>query len=82
MREYKNKETRILDRIICNGCGKIIAVKRGIPMEGVFSACQVWEYMSDKDGETDRFDLCEECYDKITEQFRIPVARTEQTELL
>ena len=82
MREYKNKEARILDRIICNGCGKVIAVNRGMPMEGVFSVRQVWEYMSGKDGEIDRFDLCEECYDKMTEQFRIPLTRTEQAEYL
>ena len=82
MREYKNKEARILDRIICNGCGKIIAVKRGMPMEGVFSVCQAWDYLSGKDGETDRFDLCEECYDRMTETFRIPLSRTERTEFL
>ena len=51
MREYKNKEAKILDRIICNGCGKVITVRRGMPMEGVFSVHQVWEYMSGKDGE-------------------------------
>lgn len=82
MREYKNKETKVLDKIVCNGCGREIAVKRGMPMEGVFSVRQVWEYMSGKDGEVDCFDLCEECYDRMTKQFRIPLTRTEQAELL
>lgn len=82
MREYKNRETKTLDRIICNGCGRVIAVKGGMPMEGVFQARQVWEYMSEKDGEIDDFDLCEECYDRMTEQFRIPLTRTGQVEMV
>ena len=73
MREYKNKEAKILDRIICNGCGKVITVRRGMPMEGVFSVHQVWEYMSGKDGEIDRFDLCEDCYDELVSGFRIQI---------
>lgn len=82
MREYKNRETKTLDRIICNGCGRVIVVKGGMPMEGVFQARQVWEYMSGKDGEVDDFDLCEECYDQMTRKFRIPLTRTGQTELV
>lgn len=82
MREYKKEETKALERIICNGCGKIIAVKHGMPLEGVLQVRQVWEYMSNKDGEVDSFDLCEECYDRMTEQFRIPLSRTEAVELV
>lgn len=82
MREYKKQETKALERIICNGCGKIIAVKNGMPMEGVLQVQQVWEYMSGKDGEVDSFDLCEECYDRMTEQFRIPPTKTEVIELV
>lgn len=82
MREYKNTEAKVLDRIICNGCGRIVTVKHGMPMEGVFQARQVWEYMSEKDGEVDSFDLCEECYDKMTEQFMIPPTKTDMVELV
>ncbi|MCI8559030.1 MAG: hypothetical protein HFI19_14980 [Lachnospiraceae bacterium] len=82
MREYKKQETKTLERIICNGCGKIIAVKHGMPMEGVLQVQQVWEYMSGKDGEVDSFDLCEECYDRMTEQFRIPPTKAEVIELV
>lgn len=82
MREYKNNEGRTLHRIICNGCGKIITVQSGMPMEGVFQVHQVWEYMSGKDGEVDNFDLCEECYDRMTEQFQIPLTRTEMVEMV
>lgn len=82
MREYKNEEVKTLKRIICNGCGRIIAVKHGMPMEGVLQVQQVWEYMSGKDGEVDSFDLCEECYDRMTEQFQIPPTKTEVIELV
>lgn len=82
MREYKKTEARILDRIICNGCGKVIEVKRGMPVEGVCQVRQVWEYLSTKDGEVDVFDLCEECYDRMTENFQIPITKTSLTELL
>ena len=78
----KKQETKTLERIICNGCGKIIAVKHGMPMEGVLQVQQVWEYMSGKDGEVDSFDLCEECYDRMTEQFRIPPTKAEVIELV
>ena len=70
----KNKKQKL--------CGKIIAVKHGMPMEGVLQVQQVWEYMSGKDGEVDSFDLCEECYDRMTEQFRIPPTKAEVIELV
>ena len=53
-----------------------------MPMEGVLEVRQVWEYMSGKDGRMDSFDLCEECYDRMTEQFQIPPATTEVVELI
>ena len=82
MREYKKEETKASEHIICNGCGKVIAVKHGMPMEGVLRVRQVWQYMSGKDGQIDSFDLCEECYDRMTKQFQIPPATTDAVELL
>lgn len=34
MREYKTTETRILTRMICNSCGKVIALRGGVPDGG------------------------------------------------
>ena len=82
MREYKTTETKILTRLICNSCGKVIALRGGIPMEGVCAVRQSWGYESERDGEQDSFDLCEACYDRITGQFKVPVTRTEQSEWL
>ena len=82
MREYKKTEALVLKRIICNGCGKVIPVKRGMAMEGVFQVRQVWGYMSEKDGEVDNFDLCEECYDRMTAEFQIPLKKTDLIEYI
>ena len=38
--------------------------------------------MSEKDGEVHHFDLCEECYDEVTAEFRIPVDVEDEIELL
>ena len=32
-----------------------------------------WGYFSKKDNEVHRFELCEDCYDKLCASFRIPV---------
>ena len=69
MREYKlaMQEEKVLSKVICNGCGK------EIPWETAehFHGEKTWGYFSEKDGRQDSFDLCEECYDKVTEQFNI-----------
>ena len=71
MRKY-GKDGR-LDCVICNRCGKNLAVKHGIVREGVFTSDHRWDFFSEKDGEIHHFDLCEDCYDEMTAEFRIPV---------
>lgn len=80
MRKYKGGGQ--LESVICNCCGKKMIVEGGIVREGVISIDHVWDYFSEKDGEIHHMDLCEECYDEITDQFHISVAVEEQTELL
>jgi len=82
MRRYKSAKKQELCQIFCNKCGKEMLLHGEIPGEGVFQVRFVWGYMSEKDGMQDTFDLCEECYDKLTETFEIPVTRTEVTEYL
>lgn len=74
MRQYKlkTKEFKDLNQIVCNCCGKQIPVADGYAREGVFSVDYTWGYFSKKDGEIHSFDLCEECYDNMLRQFRIP----------
>lgn len=82
MRKYKNTEARILEKLICNCCGKEILLRQGIPQEGVLQVQKQWDYMSEKDGTQESFDLCESCYDRLTAGFQIPPERREITELL
>lgn len=80
MRKYK--ADRELESVYCNWCGKKLVVKDGIMREGGAHFDVLWDYFSEKDGERHRFDLCEECYDELISQFRIPADIEEQTELL
>ena len=75
MRRYKISNQKIQDteKIICNMCGKEISVKNNIKNEDVLSVEKRWGYPSEKDNEVHRFDLCEECYDKLVRSFKIPV---------
>lgn len=73
MRQYKIQlaETREVEKIICNKCGKEIAVYKGVPAEDVLEVEKRWGYFSEKDNRVDQFDLCEACYDELIESFKI-----------
>lgn len=75
MRQYKMQETKETEKIICNKCGKEIAVKNGMTEEDVLSIEKRWGYFSDKDNEVHTFDLCESCYDQWIATFAIPIER-------
>lgn len=75
MRRYTMKERRKTETIFCNGCGKEIKIKDGVIREGLISVEKRWGYFSNKDNEVHRFDLCEECYDRMVSQFVIPVEK-------
>ena len=80
MRKYKcNGE---VETVICNCCGKKLAVREGIVREGVLRVDHAWDYFSEKDGEVHHFDICEECYDQLVRTFKIPMDREEVLELL
>ena len=75
MRQYRTniKETKEIDKIICNKCGKEIPVSKGVASQDVLQIEKQWGYFSEKDGRRDRFDLCEECYDELVKSFLIPM---------
>ena len=64
MRQYNIQETKEVTKIICNKCGKEIAVENGMAKE---------DTLSEKDNEVHAFDLCEACYDELISNFRIPI---------
>lgn len=82
MRRLEDGRERRLQKVICNRCGRELKVEGGILKEGCFSVDYRFGYFSKKDGTRNRFDLCEECYEKMISQFRIPVEIEEDTELL
>ena len=68
--------------IKCNCCGKELRKENDIFLEEVIVFEKNWGYFSKKDGEYHTFCLCEECYDKITATFQIPVTVSDRTELI
>jgi Fe2+ or Zn2+ uptake regulation protein len=79
MKKYKNQ---ILDKIICNNCGKVINVKNTVPEEDYLSIEKDWGYFSKNDGEKHIFDLCEDCVRKIESQMKVSAEIHEQVELI
>lgn len=82
MRKYNVETEKILTQVICNCCGKELKTENGYLKEGCFAADYCFGYFSRRDGIRHRFDLCEECYDKIVAKFEIPVEETPENELL
>ena len=68
--------------IYCNCCGKELKVENGILKEDAFEATKEWGYFSKRDMEIDHFKLCENCYERITAQFKIPVQVQKKIEVL
>ena len=71
MRQYKIRETREVEKIICNRCGKEIPVRNGVPRGDTLHVEKRWGYFSEKDNDVHSFDLCEACYDAMVADFAI-----------
>lgn len=82
MRKYLDENNRELDSVVCNYCGKELLVENGILKEGCLEVNSSFGYFSRKDGQIHRFDLCEDCYEKMIARFRIPVDCQETKEFL
>ena len=81
MREYSDDKSQMLVAVRCNKCKRELKVENGIIKEGCFCADTLFGYFSKKDGIRHFFDLCESCYDAMTEDFLIPVCEIEENEL-
>lgn len=75
MRQYRTKvkEIKEVEKIICNKCGREIPVVEGAAREDYLEVEKRWGYHSGKDNQTDRFDLCEACYDEFVRSFKIKI---------
>ena len=81
MRFYKDKEKKILEKAFCNCCGRELRMSGHHISEGVLQVCKDWGYFSKKDLVRHEFDMCEQCYDKMTSQFQIPITEKETLEV-
>lgn len=82
MRIYLDaKETELIS-VICNYCKKELPVENGILKAEAVQVKHTFGYFSKRDGQCEEFDLCEECYKKITDRLQIPAEKKDITELL
>jgi len=63
MRTYKQITCEKLDKIYCDMCNKLCTDEMYGSEYATLEA--MWGYSSKKDGETQEFELCEDCFDKI-----------------
>jgi len=82
MRKYEKEQDRELTEVVCNQCKKKLQLENGYLREGCFGVDYGFGYFSNKDGMRHRFDLCEECYDKMIAGFQIPVETVPENEYL
>lgn len=66
---------------LCNGCGRTIPCG-GHEHQDALRVRKEWGYFSERDLEVHEFNLCEECYEKLTQEFVIPVSITQKLEVL
>lgn len=55
-----------IDKVVCNGCGKELDSHTDY-----LSVDKKWGYGTSYDGDEHSFDLCEDCYGKIINGFKI-----------
>lgn len=68
--------------IYCNSCGKELKKENGILKEDAFEATKEWGYFSNRDMQVHSFNICEECYEKLIADFKIPVDVKKKLEVL
>ena len=82
MRVYLDEKEKELVTVICNQCKKELLVENGILKEECIHVTHDFGFFGQRDGETHRFDLCEDCYNKMIAKFQILVETQERKELL
>lgn len=82
MRIYSKQQGRKLVEVVCNCCGRKLLVENGFLKEESIHIAHDFGFFGKKDGISQEFDLCEECYEKITAGFVIPAESYEREELI
>lgn len=71
-----------MGQIRCNQCGRELMIQDGSRKEDCLRIVKEWGYFSEKDREIHEFYLCEHCYDKLLQEFVIPVEKRFVEEIL
>lgn len=82
MRRYDSDSNKQLVQVVCNQCKKELKLENGYIKEGCFTADFCFGYFSARDGMRHKFDLCEDCYNRMIAGFKIPVEEVSENELL
>ena len=82
MEAMENRMEKKVYEVYCNSCGKRIETTDSTKREDYISIKKEWGYFSKKDLQVHKFNLCEECYDRITSSFAVPVEISEKTEVM
>ncbi len=64
-------EKEVVEKVICNCCGKEIEKNSHGYMEDYIHIEKTWGYTSSKDGDKTNVDICEECWNKFERNFKI-----------
>lgn len=78
----KYDEDKKIENIVCNCCGREIAPADASEQAAFLVVRQEWGYFSKWDGCCHSFDICEDCYEKMMENWMYPPVIEERTELL
>ena len=70
------------NKLVCNVCGRDLKIEKGILMEDAFEVTKEWGYFSNRDLEVHKFTICEECYDRIVAEFKVPIKVSKKNEVL
>ncbi len=72
-----NENCKEENKMKCNICGSQLTEKTDF-----IEIKKEWGYFSEKDTEIHEFKICEECYDRVRKNFKIPPRVTEKNEVL
>lgn len=68
--------------LACNVCGRTLHMEKGMLREDVVQVTKEWGFFSNRDLETHKFTMCEDCYDHFISNFKIPIEISDKKEVL
>lgn len=77
MKLYKSENIVVekIYKVKCNCCGKEIATDKYGYTSDYLSVNKRWGYNSSFDNENHSFDICENCYKKFIDNFKIQITK-------